>query len=312
MLHAFPCCLGNNKLDKTLSTSARASCEANSLLISRRLKGDGVPLVLHSFALIFVSVAHSSQPTQHSPLDTEFLVSSCAPKKVMVEISSSPPHRRPMYEDSQTIKSWVEAVYYAGDSETTSDVSDGPDTMTFVHPAFRKIGHLSACDSDLGIPVCLDGPSWLSDLHLTSYDDSDDSGTTSAFSDESAQYIRISSDSPWYRLPESRPEPTPSPEFDTRTFPNCCSAGVQQAIAQQELLLAIFHAELQRMIPRDGKSEYNPDWLDDVDPEVVLSPMEVYEDLCWRSAVSDKYAARQLTKPLADVPIGFADVHVAF
>lgn len=218
-----------------------------------------------------------------------------------------------MYEDSRTVKSWVKAVYCAGNPETASNVSGDSNVVTFVHPAFQEgIGHLSACDPDFGISVCLDSPSWLSDLHFTSYDDSDDSETTSAFSDDCAQYIRISSDSPWYRHPESRPEPTPSPEFDTGAFPNSCSSGVRQVIAQQELLLAIFHAELQRMIPSDGDSEYNPDWMDDVDPEVLLSPMEVYEDLCWHSAVSDKYAAYQLTRPLADVPIGFGDIHVAF
>ncbi|KAI5981306.1 hypothetical protein EDC04DRAFT_3099891 [Pisolithus marmoratus] len=47
---------------------------------------------------------------------------------------------------------------------------------------------------------------------------------------------------------ESRPEPTPSPEFAAESFVNSCSSGVRQVIAQQELLLAIFHAELQRMI----------------------------------------------------------------
>lgn len=231
----------------------------------------------------------------------------------MVEIRSSSPHCRSMYEDSWTVKSWVKAVYYAGNSETTSHVSDDSSVVTFVHPAFHEgTGHPSTFNPDFDVPVCLDNPSWLSDLHLTSYDDSNDSETTSAFSDDHAQYIRISSDSPWYQHHESRPEPTPSPEFDTGTFPNSCSSDVRQVIAQQELLLAIFHAELQRMIPHDSDSEYNPDWLDDVDPEVLLSPMEVYEDLCWRSAVSDKYATCQLTRPLADVPIGFGDVHVAF
>ncbi|KAI6009881.1 hypothetical protein EDC04DRAFT_847885 [Pisolithus marmoratus] len=231
----------------------------------------------------------------------------------MVEISSSSPHCRSMYEDTWTVKSWVKAVYYAGNPEATSNISDDPNVVTFVHPTFREMGHLSACDSDFDIPACPDDPTWLSDLHFTSYDDSDDSGTTSAFSDDDrAQYIRISSDSPPYRHSESRPEPTPSPEFAAESFVNSCSSGVRQVIAQQELLLAIFHAELQRMIPRDDESEYNPGWLDDVDPEVLLSPMEVYEDLCWRSAVSDKYAACQLTRPLADVPIGFGDVHAAF
>lgn len=302
----------NNKLIKALPTSDGASWKADHLLISWWLWGGvchqirvaslhtGVCALLHRHRIHRWRLRSSLLP----PVQTE---------KVVVEIRSSSLHCRSMYEDSRTVKSWVKAVYYAENSETTSQVSDDSSVVTFVHPAFHEgTGHLSTFNPNFDVPVCLDNPSWLSDLHLTSYDDSDDSENTSAFSDDHAQYIRISSDSPWYQHPESRPEPTPSPEFDTGTFPNSCSSGVRQVIAQQELLLAIFHAELQRMIPHDGDSEYNPDWLDDVDPEVLLSPMEVYEDLCWRSAVSDNYATCQLTRPLADVPIGFGDVHVAF
>lgn len=230
-------------------------------------------------------------------------------RKEMAESVSSSTHLKSTYEDSLTIKTWIEAVYYAGGPETKFSVSDDENMMTLTH---QPVGHQSipssACEPHFDIHVNLDSRTWVSDLHLSPYEDSDESGSSSTSSDDDAQYINIPSDSPWYRPPES-PGSTPesSQDPDVGTFPDSCSPDVRQVISQQDLLLALFHAELRRVIPRDNQSEYVLDWLEEVDPEVVLSPMEVYQDLCWDAAVSDHYATSQTIRPLPDVPVGFDD-----
>ncbi|KAG1716219.1 hypothetical protein ID866_959 [Astraeus odoratus] len=218
-----------------------------------------------------------------------------------------------MYEDSRTVESWIEAVYYTIPKASDTDVSDANSIIPFsCHPFGNPSLPSSACEPCFDISACLGSSTWLSELHRASFDDSDGSGSSTSSGDD-VQYINIPCDSPWYRPPPSpSPEPAPSPDLDLGTFPNSCSSDVRQAIAQQELLLSIFHAELRRIIPHDSQSDYDPDWLEDVDPEVVLSPTEVYEELCWHSAVSDQYVTCRLTRPLADVPIGFGDVHVTF
>lgn len=180
--------------------------------------------------------------------------------------------------------------------------------ITFSRSVEHQTFPSSACEPHFDIRVCLDGPTWVSNMHLPSYEDSDASGISSTSSDDDAQYISIPCDSPWYRPPESLDSTSGSSEDpEVETFPNSCSSDVRQVISQQDLLLAIFHAELRRAIPRDNQPEYNFDWLEELDPEVVLSPMEVYRDLCWDVVVSDHYATFQMTRPLPDVPVGFGD-----
>ncbi|KAL4071347.1 hypothetical protein V8B97DRAFT_1917566 [Scleroderma yunnanense] len=222
-------------------------------------------------------------------------------------------HLKSMYEDNLPIKTWIEAVYYTGGPKTKLNMSGDEDIVTLSHhPVGYQSFPSSACEPHFDIHVSLSGPTWVSNLHLSPYEDSDESGisSTSTDDDDDAQYISIPCDSPWYRRPQSSgPEPE---SFQAGTFPNSCSSDVRQIISHQELLLAMFHAELRRVIPCDDESEYDLDWLEEVDPEVVLSPMGVYQDLCWGSAVSDHYAALQMARPLPDVPIGFGDVHDPF
>lgn len=158
----------------------------------------------------------------------------------------------------------------------------------------------------------LDASAWAPEVFASSYyDDSDESRSASSLSDD-VQYITIPSDSPWYRLPSPSPGPVTAYEFTTAAFANSCSNDVRQAIAQQELLLAIFHEELRRVVSRDDGAGYDSDWLEDVDADLLLAPLETYADLCWESAVSEKSPFLGLGKPFPDVPIGFDEVHDAY
>ncbi|KIJ66065.1 hypothetical protein HYDPIDRAFT_27264 [Hydnomerulius pinastri MD-312] len=237
-------------------------------------------------------------------------------RKAIPESGLSSTHVKSMYDDSESVKSWINAIYYAG-SVIESDDSDVFGSLTFsVHP-FRDRGVLSPAsedfDSDSSVSLCFDASAWVSEPPFAAYDDSDESGSTSSHSDDEAQYISIPSDSPWYRPPESEsPEQVSAQEFCIGTYPNSCSSDVRQAIAQQEILLNIFHEELRRIIPQGHDAEYDPDWLEDVDADLVLAPVETYEELCWESIVSERSPTCRLTRPLADVPIGFGDVHGAF
>lgn len=214
-----------------------------------------------------------------------------------------------MYQDNWAVKSWIDAVHYAEGSEAPSGVSDADSVHLFSR---RSCGDYSlpssACDPAFDIHVSHPGTTWVTDLPLTSYD-SDESGTSSSTSDD-AQYISIPCDDLWHRPPEV-PNLKPA-AADIGSYPKSCSSDVRQALAQQDFLLNLFHAELRRIVPSGDRSGYDADWIEEVDPELVLSPRGVYERLCWESAVSDKSTVCQLTKPLADVPIGFGDIYMTF
>ncbi|KAG2351398.1 hypothetical protein BDR07DRAFT_1501560 [Suillus spraguei] len=128
---------------------------------------------------------------------------------------------------------------------------------------------------------------------------SDDTATSPTVpeSEAAAQYIDIAWESPWYRSPGTNSPLSSSPLADS--YSCACSPDVRQTMAQQELLLDFFHEELRRIIP--DNHDYNSTWLEGVDPDLVLSPVQSYEELCWQSAVSDTYIRRP------HVPVGLGD-----
>lgn len=137
-------------------------------------------------------------------------------------------------------------------------------------------------------------------------DSGSDSTATSAVSDgdTAAQTIDIAWDSPWYRLPQAGSPISSSPLYES--YSCACSPDVRQAMAQQDLLLDLFHEELRRIIPIGH--DYDSGWLEDVDPDLVLSPVESYEELCWQSAVSEAHTTiERQRRPLPDVPVGCGD-----
>lgn len=193
------------------------------------------------------------------------------------------------------------------------DDSDGVDVFEFTTHPFRSFrprslfSDESELESNATFPF--DASAWAPEVITSSYhDDSDESRSELSLSGD-AQYITIPSDSPWYRLPSPSPGPFSAHEFCTAAYANSCSSDVRQAIAQQELLLAIFHEELRRVVPNDRGAEYDSDWLEDVDTDLVLAPLETYADLCWKSAVCEKSPTLRLDRPIPDVPIGFDDIH---
>jgi len=162
-----------------------------------------------------------------------------------------------------------------------------------------------SCDGLDGLLMTSDTRAWLAH-RIPSLSDSDDSPATSTVSDSDpmAQYIDVAWDSPWYRPPQSSSQISSSPLHDS--YSCACSSDVRQAMAQQELLLVLFHEELRRIIPIDH--DYNSAWLEDVDLDLVLSPVQSYEELCWQSAVSETHMTVQRQhRPLPDVPVGFGD-----
>ncbi|KIJ04794.1 hypothetical protein PAXINDRAFT_21916 [Paxillus involutus ATCC 200175] len=221
-----------------------------------------------------------------------------------------------MYEDSESIKSWIDTIYHAEKSVFQLDDSKAVDALAFSPHTFRDRGAPSPVsedfDSDSSASFCFDTSAWVLKHLVPVSDDDDESDSASTPSDDEAQYLSIPSDSPWYRQPSPSPEPIVDQEFCTGTYPNSCSSDVRQVISQQEHLLVIFHEELRRIIPHGNGAEYNSAWLEDVDPDLVLAPIETYEDLCWEAVVSERSPTRRLTRPLPDVPIGFGDVHGAF
>ncbi|KAG1738255.1 hypothetical protein EDB19DRAFT_1714883 [Suillus lakei] len=209
---------------------------------------------------------------------------------------------KPMYEDMKNIQYWITSVNSGEKPDIASKVPSSPDGI-FAHP-FNFFGHhpCDLQDDEYGSCDGLDSP-WLAH-HMTSLSDSsDDTAASSAVTDseDAAQYINIAWDSPWYRLPGTTSSPvSSSPLHDS--YSCACSPDVRQAMAQQELLLDFFHEELRRIIP--GAHDYNSAWLEDVDPDLVLSPVQSYEELCWQSAVSDIH---MIHKPCPDVPVGLGD-----
>lgn len=189
--------------------------------------------------------------------------------------------------------------------------SDNVDVFEFAAHPFRTCPPHSpfSDESDSDISFCFAASAWAPEIFASSYyDDSDESHSESSLSDD-AQYIAIPSDSPWYRRPSPSPMPITAHELSTAAYVHSCSSDVRQAIAQQELLLAIFHEELRRIVPRADGAAYDSDWLEDVDADLVLAPLETYADLCWESAVCEKSPALWLDRPMPDVPMGFDDIH---
>lgn len=194
--------------------------------------------------------------------------------------------------------------------------SDGGDVFEFAtHPfgtyhPYSPFSDEFGSESDVSFPF--DASAWAPEVfHASYYDDSDGCRSESSLSAD-GQYITIPSDSPWYRLPSPSPGPISAHELTTAIYGNSCSSDVRQVIAQQELLLAIFHEELRRVVPRDDGTKYDSDWLEDMDVDLVLAPLETYTDLCWESAVCEKSPTLWLDRPIPDVPIGFDEVHGAY
>lgn len=210
---------------------------------------------------------------------------------------------KPMYEDMKNIQYWITAV---NSPDIDSKVPSSPDGI-FAHP-FNSFGHHGPCDlqdDEYGSCDGLDGlmtfdiSPWLAHHMKSLSDSSDDTAASSTVSDSeaAAQYIDIAWDSPWYRLPGTSIPISSSPLPDS--YSCACSPDVRQAMAQQELLLDFFHEELRRIIP--GAHDYDSAWLEDVDPDLVLSPVQSYEELCWQSAVSDTHRLHP------DVPVGLGN-----
>ncbi|KIK96345.1 hypothetical protein PAXRUDRAFT_826057 [Paxillus rubicundulus Ve08.2h10] len=220
-----------------------------------------------------------------------------------------------MYEDSEFIKTWIDTIYYADKSVFQLDDSQIVDAFAFSLHTFNRGAPSPVAedfDSDSSASFRFDTLARVSE-HLVPISDGDDeSDSVSTPSDDEAQYLSIPSDSPWYRQSSPSPEPIMDQEFHTGTYPNSCSNDVRQVISQQEHLLVIFHEELRRIILHCAGAEYNSAWLQDVDANLVLAPIETYEDLCWKAVVSERSPTRRLTRPLPDVPVGFGDVHGAF
>ncbi|KAN0081456.1 hypothetical protein V8E55_009080 [Tylopilus felleus] len=221
-----------------------------------------------------------------------------------------------LYGNSESIKSWIDAI--DRDNKSVFQLDDPDDAKAFefaTHP-FRPYCPRSPFSDDLesksDIFFPLDASAWAPEVFASSYyDDSDESRSESSLSDD-AQYITIPAGSLWFRLPSPNPGPITAYELSTAAFAQSCSSDVRQAIAQQELLLAVFHEELRRVVPRNSGAEYDSDWLEDVDVDLVLAPLETYADLCWESAVYEKSPALSLERPLPDVPTGFDEVHEAY
>lgn len=219
----------------------------------------------------------------------------------------SEPRSKLMYEDMKNIQYWITAVNLGEKPDIGYKVPSSPDGI-FAHP-FSSFGDHGPCDlqddeygscDGLDDLMTFDISPWLAHHMKSLSDSSDDTAGSSTVPDSeaAAQYINIAWDSPWYRLPGTSSPISSSPLLDS--YSCACSPDVRQAMAQQELLLDVFHEELRRIIP--GTHDYNTAWLDDVDPDLVLSPVQSYEELCWQSA-----AKFDTHKPRPDVPVGLGD-----
>lgn len=185
-------------------------------------------------------------------------------------------------------------IYQGEKPGIDSEVPSSPDVTLFKSCGLDDFRELQdAPDDEYGsfnglgaVSMAGDARAWLARHISVSYDTSD-STTTSATSDGDAVTKCI--DVTWHSPPSGSSPLSSSPLHDC--YPCACSQDVHQALAQQGFLLHIFHEELRRIIPSD--QNYSSTWLEDVDPRLVLSPARGYEDLCWRSAVSDTH-----TRPL--------------
>jgi len=216
-----------------------------------------------------------------------------------------------MYGTDESILSWINAIDFANKTPLNLGDSNDVDVFEFATHPFRICRPDSpfSDDSDSEISFCFAMSAWAPEVLASSYyDDSDDSHSDPVPSDD-AQYIAIPFDSPWYHPPSPSPGPVTTYELCTATYAQSCSSDVRQAIAQQELLLGIFHAELRRMIPRGDSTTHGFDWLEDMDADLVLAPLETYADLCWESAVCENAPSLWLDRPMPDVPMGFDDIH---
>ncbi|KAG0700200.1 hypothetical protein DFH29DRAFT_933127 [Suillus ampliporus] len=214
-----------------------------------------------------------------------------------LEIEESRP--RPMYEDTKNIQYWIIGVNSNEKPDVDCKVPSSPDG-TFTHPFNSDLhdpsdledeegGEYGSCDG-LGGLMTFDINAWLAHDMSSLSDSSEDTAATSAISDAAAQYIDIAWDSPWYRVPGPSSPTSSSLLHDSNSC--ACSPDVRQAMAQQEFLLDLFHEELRRIIP--SGHDYNSAWLEDLDPDLVLSPVQSYEELCWRTTVSETHVTHEL------------------
>ncbi|KAG6382063.1 hypothetical protein JVT61DRAFT_701 [Boletus reticuloceps] len=251
----------------------------------------------------------------------------------LLDVKLSPMPGKQMYRNNESIKSWIAAIdrvslvalhalivaNRALQADKPVSKLNGPDdsnVFKFATHPFRTYCPRSpfsdGFESESDISFSLDASVWAPEVFASSYyDDSDESPSESSLSDD-AQYITIPVDSPWYRRPSPSPGPVSAHEFITAAYANSCSSDFRQAIAQQELLLAIFHEELRRVVPRNDGAEYDSDWLEVMDVDLVLTPLETYADLCWESAVCEKSPPLRLSRPIPDVPTGFDEVYEAY
>ncbi|KAG8220451.1 hypothetical protein J3R82DRAFT_3145 [Butyriboletus roseoflavus] len=260
----------------------------------------------------------------------DILFPSSEVSRCLLQVGLSPMLDKQMYGDSESIKSWIDTidrvslitplalivakcVLQANTSVFKQDDPDDADAFRFAAHPFRTCRPHSPFsdefESESDGSFCLDASAWAPEVFTSSYyDDSDESRSESSLSDD-AQYISIPSDSPWYRPPSFNLGPISAHELTTAVYADSCSSDVRQAIAQQELLLAIFYDELRRVVPRNDGAEYDSDWLEDVDADLVLAPLETYANLCWESVVCEKSPSLRLDRPVPDVPIGFDEVY---
>lgn len=253
--------------------------------------------------------------------------------RCLLDVGFFPMPGKQMYGNSESIKSWINAidrvsligslpvivancVIQANASVFNLNGSDGADMTQFTTHPFRTCRPPSPFSDDFESEsdgsFCLDAWAWAPEVLSSSYYDDSDGNRLESFLSDDAQYITIPSDSPWYRPPSYSPGPISAHELITAAYANSCSSDVRQAIAQQELLLAVFYEELRRLVPRSDGAEYDPDWLEDMDVDLVLAPLQTYADLCWESAVCEKSPPTRVDRPVPDVPMGFDEVHGAY
>jgi len=215
--------------------------------------------------------------------------------------------RSSMYSDGDALQAWLQSVHLDtyGD-EFLYASSKKPYSHPYSYPSGSfSDDELDKSETASDISEIFRNATWLTTAPLDMVDPgTDESISSCSDSSSEAQYISIPYGSPWYRahvspVPSlSVPSSAPPEDLTSRDF-NSCSPAVQQLITQQEYLLRVFHDELRRTVPSGGG--YDTDWLDDVDPEVLIAPTETFEDLCWEMS-SRESSPELLRDHLVDIP----------
>ena len=182
--------------------------------------------------------------------------------EVKLQSDLSPPHQGEKPEIDSEIPSSLDVAL--SKPFGVQDPRDLQDVLHDKYESFGSAGSLSTIDD-----VC----HWLAHHMPSAYDSSDSTGTVTSDGDA----ITTSIDVTWHKLPPTR-DPPSSPLRDCCSC--ACSQDVRRAMAQQGVLLSVFHEELRRIIPND--QDYNSTWLEEVDSALVLAPLQGDEDICRR------------------------------